>query len=109
MPESLKVLGQAAPGATTEVALYAVPALKSATCSTLVICNRSSATITFRVSVAVAAAATAAAQYLYYDVVLTKNSTFTATLGITLGPADVVRVYASTANASFSLFGVEIS
>lgn len=107
--EALKVLGQVAPIATTLTTLYTVPALTTTTVSTLVVCNRSATNVTFRVSVAIAAAADTAAQYLFYDVTLTKNNAFTATLGITLAATDQVRVYASTANLSFNLFGVEVS
>jgi len=109
MAEVLKVLAQLNPAATTLTALYTVPALTSATVSTLAVCNRSASSVTFRTSVAVAGAADDVKQYLFYDVVLTKNSTFTATIGVTLGAADVVRVYASTTGLSFSLFGVEVS
>ena len=44
---------------------------------------------------------------LYYDLPLAANDTFAATLGVTLGTTDKVRVYASTANLSFNLFGQE--
>ena len=37
------------------------------------------------------------------------SDTTALTLGITLATTDVVRIYASTANLSFSLFGSEIS
>ena len=109
MAEALKVLGQLAPSANTLSALYTVPALKSATVSTLVVCNPTAGTAKFRISIAVAGAADDPKQYLYYDVSLTKNNSFTATLGITLGAGDVVRVHTDTANVSFNLFGVEVS
>ena len=71
--------------------------------------NRTGGMVAFRVSVAIAGAVDAAKQYLYYDVTLTKNNTFVATIGITLGAADVVRVHTDTAGVSFNLFGVEVS
>ncbi|HUU35441.1 MAG TPA: hypothetical protein VMW48_15355 [Vicinamibacterales bacterium] len=109
MADALKVLGQAAPAATTLSPLYTVPALTQVTASTLVVCNQNAAKIKFRVSVAIAAAADAPAQYLFFDVTVLGNSSFTATLGITLGASDVVRVYSDTANVSFNLFGVEVT
>ncbi len=109
MADTLKVLGQSAPSATTLTTLYTVPSARSATISTLVVCNRSATSATFRVSVSVAGVADATQQYLYYDQTLEANSTFTITLGITLSTADVIRVYASTANFSFNIFGVEVS
>jgi hypothetical protein len=107
--EVLKVLGQAAPAATTLTALYTVPAATQVTCSTLVVCNQGVVGIKFRVSVAVAGAADTGKQYLYFDVALARNDSFAATLGITLGAGDVVRVQTDTVNVSFSLFGVEVS
>lgn len=109
MAEVLKVLGQSNPAATTLTALYTVPASTSVTVSTLVVANRGASSIKFRVSVAIGGAADANQQYLFYDVTLIKNSTFTATLGITLATTDVVRVYTDIATASFNLFGVEVS
>lgn len=109
MAETIKILGQSAPAATTETALYTVPAARVTTCSTLVVCNRAATAATFRVTVAVAGAATTNAQYLFFDQALDGNSTFTATIGMTLATTDVVRVYASTANLSFNLFGAEVA
>lgn len=109
MTTTYKVLGQSAPGATTETDLYAVPALTSAVASSLVICNRGTASTTFRVSVAVGGGATANKDYIYYDVVIAGNDTFIATIGISLATTDIVKVYAGNANLSFSLFGMEIT
>lgn len=109
MAETIKILGQSAPAATIETTLYTVPAARVTTCSTLVICNRAATAATFRVTVAVAGAVTANAQYLFYDQAIDGNSTFTATIGMTLATTDVVRVYASTANLSFNLFGAEVA
>lgn len=104
-----KILGQAAPAATTPSDLYTVPASTSAVISSIVICNRGSVATTFRVSVAAAGAATSDEDYLYYDVTLAGNDTFIATVGITLATTDKVRVYAGNANLSFNLFGTELS
>lgn len=104
-----KVLGQSKPSATTLTGAYTVPAATQATVSTLVVTNQSSTATSFRVSVAVAGAADTPAQYLYYDVPIAGNDTFAATLGITLGASDVVRVYNTLATLSFNLFGVETS
>lgn len=109
MADTFKVLGQAAPAATTETDLYTVPSARSTTISTLTVCNRAATAATFRISIAVAGAATSNAQYIYYDQALDANSTWTATIGITLAASDVVRVYASTANLSFNAFGVEVA
>ena len=104
-----KTLGQSSPSATTETALYTVPAATSAIASSIVVCNRSSVLSTFRVSVAVGGGATANKDYIYYDLPIGANDTFIATVGLTLATTDVVRVYASNTNLSFSLYGSEIS
>lgn len=107
MSDELKVLGQEAPAATTETNLYETPTLVQTTTSTLVICNRGAGAATFRVSVAPGGVATDNAQYLFYDAEIQGNDTVVAVLGLTLAQTDVLRVYASTANLSFGLYGVE--
>jgi hypothetical protein len=107
--EALKVLGQAAPAAITTTDLYTVPASTSVAASTIIVCNQNSASIKFRISVAVAGAALATKQYIYYDVVVLKSDSFTATIGVALAATDVIRVYTDTANVSFNLFGCEVT
>jgi len=109
MATTYKVLGQSSPAATTETALYTVPALTSAIGSSIIIANRSTTVATFRVSIAVSGAATTNKDYIYYDLPIGSNDTFIATIGITLATTDEVRVYASNTNLSFSLYGSEIS
>ena len=71
------------------------------------VCNRSGVATTFRVAVAPKAEADAVQHYLYYDHALGGNATHAAVLELTLGESDEVRVYATNATISFSLFGVE--
>lgn len=108
MPTAYKILGQSAPLATTETTLYTVPAATSTVASSIIVCNRSGSIAYFRVSVSKAGAVTSNKDYIYYDVVIGGNDTFIATIGVTLATTDVVRVYASNANLSFSLYGSEI-
>jgi len=109
MAEVIKVLGQVSPAATTLTDLYVVPALTSTVASTITVCNQNAVKIEFRVSIAIAGAVNAAQQYLYYDVQVLANDSFTATIGISLATTDVVRVYSDTANVSFNLFGTEVT
>ena len=104
-----KVLGQQAPSATTAVTLYTVPAATEAVTSTLVVCNRANTAGSFRIAVRPAGASLANQHYLAYDVPIAANDSTTLTLGLTLDATDVVTVYASSANMSFNLFGVEIT
>lgn len=103
------VLAQVNPLATTLTTLYTVPAVTQAVVSSIVACNQAASSGTFRISVAVAGAADNIKQYLYYDVTVGANDTFIATIGVTLGAADVVRCYASSTSFSFSAFGVQIA
>ena len=107
MATTRKVLGQVAPAATTNTDIYTVPAATSTVCSTLVAANRGGVAASFRVAVRPAGATLANKHYLYYDVALSPGDSFAATIGLTLAATDVVTVYASTADLSFSLFGEE--
>lgn len=104
-----KVLGQEAPSATTETDLYTVPAATSTLCNSITICNRGATIQYFRVSISVGGVATSNADYLYYNVPLAANDTFIATIGLTMAATDVMRVYASSGDLSFQLYGIEIS
>lgn len=109
MAETLKILGQASSTANQLATLYTVPADTIATISTIVICNQNNTPGTFRLAVAFAGAADDTKQYLYYDQVLEENSTFTVTIGITLGATDLIRVSANLSNFSFNAFGIEVA
>lgn len=107
MADNLKVLGQLDPAATTVTTLYTVPDMTQTTVSSIVAANRTGSAITFRLSVHVAGAGADDKQYLYYDKSVAANDSLTIVIGITLNQTDVVKVYASAAHLSFSLFGCE--
>ena len=107
--DSLKVLGQQADTTTAAVPLYTVPTLTSTTASTLMVCNRTTGNLTFRVSIHVAAAGADDKQYIFYDVPLAGNSSLSVTIGLTVAESDVINAYASAVGLSFNLFGVETS
>jgi hypothetical protein len=109
MPTVYKILGQSAPSATTSTDLYTVPSSTQAVVSSIVVCNRDSAAATFRISTAVDGAALANAQYIAYDVTVGGSDSTIITIGATLGDTDKIRVYASTANLTFTAYGSEIS
>jgi hypothetical protein len=77
-----KVLGQAAPAATTPNNTYTV--------------RPNGAT-------------QADQHYLAYDVPIAANDSTTLTLGITMDAADVLTFYASSADMSINVFGTEIA
>lgn len=99
------ILAQLVPGASAETVLLAVPSRLMARVDELVVCNRSVTAATFRVSISQLGAPTATKDYLYYDLPLSGNDTFACELGLTLNPTDTIRVFASTANLTFTLMG----
>jgi glucose-6-phosphate dehydrogenase assembly protein OpcA len=109
MPTIYKVLGQSAPAATTNTDLYTSPASTQTVISTITVANRAASAATFRIAVRVAGAAIATSQYIAYDVTVAANDSTNLTLGVTLAATDVVTIYASNTNLTFSLFGSQIS
>jgi hypothetical protein len=109
MPTTYKVLGQSNPAATTATTLYTVPSATSAVVSTISIANQAGTSGTYRIAVRPAGAALAAQHYLVYGATVAASDSVLLTLGITLATTDVITVYASSANMSFSAFGSEIS
>lgn len=109
MAETMKVLGQQNPSATTLTTAYTVPGATSTVVSTVVVCNRSSTATSFRLAVRPAGAAISNEHYICYDVAIAGNETKTLTLGLSLATTDVVSVYATLATLSFNIFGVEIT
>lgn len=109
MATNYKVLGQSAPSATTATTLYTVPASTQAVISTITVCNRGTSSGTYRVAVRPAGASLANQHYVAFDAPLGAKVSETWTLGITVEATDVVTVYASSADFSFSAFGSEIA
>lgn len=109
MATTYKVLGQSSPSATTATTLYTVPAATQTVVSTVTVANRAATAGSYRIAVRVAGAALANSQYIAYDVSLPANASDTLTLGLTLGATDVITVYASSADFTFSAFGSEIA
>lgn len=109
MPTAYKVLGQVAPNATTNTTLETVPSATQAVVSTIAVCNRAATAATYRIAVRPAGATLANEHYIAFDAPLAANDSTFITIGITLAATDVITVYASSANLSFSAFGSEIS
>jgi hypothetical protein len=109
MPTAYKVLGQVAPSATTATTLETVPSATQVVVSTIAVCNRAATAATYRIAVRPAGATLANEHYIAYDAPLAANNSTFITIGITLAATDVITVYASSANLSFSAFGSEIS
>ncbi len=104
---SYKILGSVYPTLATITELYVVPASKETVCSTLKICNQSAVTDAVRVAVNIAGAAVATKAYIYYDLDIPGNETFSLTEGITLATTDQIEVYSTLGTCSFNLYGNE--
>lgn len=110
MPQTHKVLGQAAPADTNNASLYTVASGTQAIVSTITVANITTSAATFRIACRPAAATVANQHWIAYDVSLAGNDSITLTLGITMSATDVLTVRSGTANAlAFSAFGVEIT
>jgi len=105
MPTTYSVIAQNAPAATTNVDIYTVPSATQVVISTLVIANRTTSSATYRIAIRPNGATLANQHYIAYDITVGASDSTTLTLGLTIDAADVVTVYASTANLSFSIFG----
>lgn len=109
MAQAYKVLGQIAPAATTATAIYTVPSATEAVVSSIVVCNRSAASATFRISVRPNGASLANQHYLAYDAGVGPNDTLILTVGITVDATDVLEGYASSGDLTFQAYGSEVS
>jgi len=109
MAIAYKVLGQVAPSATTSTAVYTVPAATEAIVSSVTVCNRAGSAGTFRLAIRPDGAALSNEHYLVYDTGISSNDTIILTVGLTLDAADVLEVYASSADMSVQAYGSEIS
>lgn len=108
MANTYKVLGQAAPAATTTTNLYTVPSAKSAVISTMSVVNRGASTESFRMAIRPAGATLDNQHWVIYDSSIAANDTLFLSIGATMAATDVLEVYNSLGNLSYSLFGTEM-
>lgn len=109
MATTYKVLAQVNPSATTATTAYTVPSATETVVSTITVANLSASAVSYRIAVRPDGAALSNQHYIAYDVALAANDTTALTLGLTLNAADVITVYASSANLSFNVYGSEIA
>jgi hypothetical protein len=108
MAESLKILAQSSPSATTLTDFYTVASLTTAVISSMVICNQNSTTITFRIKIAPGGVVDATAHAIYYDMPLLANDSYLITGGLVMASGDIMRIFSSDVNVSFTMFGSEV-
>jgi hypothetical protein len=109
MATTYKVLGQLAPSATTNTTLYTVPSATETIVSTFVVANRGTTAANFRIAIRPNGGALSNDHYIAFDVAVAAFDSTTMTIGATLDATDVITVYASNANLTFSAFGSEIT
>lgn len=112
MPTVYKRLGAAQGNGVigTAANIYTCPSATATVISTVNVCNTSSTAATFTIGISTASATFQAAGYLFYQVSLAGNDSFTATIGATLDATNCFLVASSSASTvSFSVFGSEIS
>jgi hypothetical protein len=77
--------------------------------STIIVANRAATAATYRIAIRPNGATLANEHYIAYDVTVGAGDSTTLTLGLTIDAADVLTVYASNANLTFSAFGSEVT
>ena len=103
------LLGQSAPSASTYTQVYAVP-VGYFTALSIAVLNRAATQTSIRIALTgtVAPAAPSNSEFIEYDTIIGGNGVLERT-GIMLSASKYVVVYASTANVSVSVFGIETS
>lgn len=98
------ILGQSAPGAATNTTVYTVPA-ETFSVVTINVCNRGTSAATVRIALA-ATGTPDTTEYIEYDAEILANGVLERT-GIALDTTKNVVVYASSADTSVSVYGIE--
>lgn len=107
-----KILGQlaaaSAVAATESIYTVGTASGTQAVVSSVTVCNRGTASTTYRLAVRPNGTAVANSHYVVYDGTVPANDTITLTLGITMDANDILAAYAGNANLTFNAFGAEI-
>lgn len=110
MANVYKILGQIT-GSATIKPIYTTPASPTqSVVSSLVIANRGTNTLYYRIAAITSGSTLSNEHYLAYDVPLSASDSTALTLGISLNSGQRLEGYASgsSLSASFSAFGTEI-
>lgn len=110
MANVYKILGQIT-GSAASRAIYTTPASTQAVVSSIVVANRGTNPLVYRLAAITSGSVLADANYLAVDVPLSGSDSIALTLGISLNSGQRLEGYASgsSLSASFSAFGTEIS
>jgi hypothetical protein len=102
-----QIQGTASTG--TYATLYTTPAVTQAVISTIVICNTSGSTATYRIGLDATAGTPGASEWLVYDSVVAGNDSVCLTIGVCLDAEKFIRVSSSADTVTFSAFVSEIT
>lgn len=98
------VLGQSAPGASTNTVVYTVPAATVAV-ATISIVNTTPLSIPVRLAIASSGTPTTS-EYIEYDTIITANGVLERS-GIVMNATEAVVVFATSAGLAVSVYGYE--
>lgn len=108
MSFNYKILGQSKPAINTTDIIYTVTTGKQGVVSTIIICNQNlSAASTYSILVVPKDAEDTDKHYIYKEKYIPQRDTLDHKLGIGLAEGDMIKVFSSTGNVSFSVFGTE--
>ena len=107
MADTIKILAQSNPDATTDTDIYTVPTNTSTVVSSITICEIGGGTPSFRIALKPKGAVISNEHYMFFDKALAANQSIIATGGFTLAQGDVIMVRASDGNVAFTVHGVE--
>jgi len=107
MATTYKVLGQINPAANTLTNVYVVPSFYNAVIGTVAICNQTSSNTTFSLAVQPRGNSLITQHYIVYNARLPANDTIPYTIGITLGPGDILSANTYSPNVSITAFGMQ--
>jgi len=109
MAETIKDPAQAALAAATLTDVYTAPGGTQVVISSVVVCNRTTAPIRYRLAIAPGGAADDTKHYLAYDIPLEGRSSDVWTIGKTLGQGTKIRAYAAATGISVNVFRSEVT
>jgi len=98
---------QIEPAATTLTALYTVPTVSVSKIVTIIACNKGAAADYIRIAQSVGGGAIADKDYIYYDLAVASTDTFVLTTPVFGNTGDIIRVYSTTGDTSFTLHAQE--
>lgn len=111
MAKSYKIVGQAAPAATTDTVLYTVQEGTQFVAASISVVNRSStgSPVAIRIAMVPQGETLAEKHYLEYDMLVDVRESKRIPINIGLDAGTKVHVYASASTVSFTLGGAEIT